>query len=269
MRFLNRRFLKPALAFAILAGCALGQPQIFDGGVINGASFIKGQVVAPGSVVSIFGTSLAASLSPGDTIPLSNTIAGTSVTFNGVPAGLYFVSDGQVNAQLPWDVLPPGVASGTVNAVVTTASGSSAPMAVQVAAVAPGVFSIPNGAGFAVAINSDGSLAAPPGAIPGITTHPAKVGDALVLYANGLGAVNTPIANGAASLDALRSTLAVPTVLVGGQQAQVLFSGLTPQFPGINQINFLVPQVAPGNSIPVQLEMGGITSTDQVVIAVQ
>lgn len=257
-----------ACAAAALTGGCLAQPVVFDGGVLNGASFVKGQAVTPGSLVSIFGSSLAATLTPGDSIPLSATIDGTSVTFNGVSAGLYFVSAGQVNAQLPWDVLPPGVTSGTVNVVVMNQGVPSAPIAVQVAAVAPGIFSIPNGAGYAVAINADGSLAAPMGAIPGINTHPANVGDALILYANGLGAVDSTPADGAASLDQLRHTVATPTVLVGGQQAQVLFSGLTPQFPGVNQINFIVPQVPPGNSIPLQLQMGGITSTDQVTIAV-
>ena len=117
--------------------------------------------------------------------------------------------------------------------------------------------------------NADGSLAAPAGAIPGIATHPAKVGDTLIVYANGLGAVSPAVANGAASLDALRSTNATPVVLIGGRQAVLAFSGLTPQFPGINQINLVVPQVSAGASIPLQIQMGGITSTDQVVIAIQ
>jgi uncharacterized protein (TIGR03437 family) len=101
----------------------------------------------------------------------------------------------------------------------------------------------------------------------------------MIMYANGLGPVGVPNSSGgltlsppalgAASLDATRYTLTSPTLLIGGTQAQLLFSGLAPQFVGISQVNFVVPTVAPGNSIPIQLVAGGITSTDQVVIAIQ
>jgi uncharacterized protein (TIGR03437 family) len=61
----------------------------------------------------------------------------------------------------------------------------------------------------------------------------------------------------------------MPVVLIGGVQAQVAFSGLSPEFPGVNQINVVVPQgVTPGNAVPLQLQVGGITSTDQVTIAI-
>ncbi len=64
-----------------------------------------------------------------------------------------------------------------------------------------------------------------------------------------------------------RYAASTPTLLLG-VQANVFFTGLTPQFPGVNQINFFVPQVPTGNSIPLQLQAGGITSTDKVVMAV-
>jgi uncharacterized protein (TIGR03437 family) len=270
------RFIKLAFISLMLLGCVLAQPSVSSGGVLNGGSFIVGQAVSPGSVVSIFGNGLADATLVGDTIPLSASLGATTVFFNGEQAPLYFVSAGQINAQLPWDLLPSGVTSGTVNVTVKNGAATSVPTAVQLAALAPGIFSIPSGAGYAVAINNaDGSIAAPPGAIPGITTHPAKAGDVMILYANGLGPVGfdgktvsePPL--GAASLDATRYTTTTPTLLIGGTQAQLLFSGLTPQFVGISQINFIVPAVAPGSSIPIQLVEGGITSTDKVVIAIQ
>src|SRR5689334_3639442 len=100
------RFVKLAFIAVLMIGCALAQPSVFDGGVLNGASFAKGQVVAPGSLVSIFGTGLASAVLSGDTVPLASSIGGTSVTINGETAPLYFVSGGQVNAQLPWDLNP-------------------------------------------------------------------------------------------------------------------------------------------------------------------
>jgi uncharacterized protein (TIGR03437 family) len=268
------RFLKLACVSSILLGCALAQPSVSTGGVINNGSYAVGQAVAPGSVVSIFGSGLAAATLGFDTIPLSVTLGSTEVFFNNEPAPLYFISSGQINAQLPWD-LP---TSGTVNITVKVGSVTSAPVPVPMASVAPGIYSIPAGVGYAVAINnSDQSIAAPAGAIPGIVTHPAKAGDVMIMYASGLGAVglgvngnpSSPPATGAASLDATRYSLSVPTLLVGGTPAQILFSGLTPQFVGINQINFIVPSVPAGNSIPIQLVEGGITSTNQVVIAIQ
>jgi uncharacterized protein (TIGR03437 family) len=262
------RKVKLAIIFGAVCGSVFAQgPVVATGGVLDASSFVKGQGVAPGSLVSIFGSGLSSALALGDTVPLSTSLNGTSVSFNGVLAGLDFVSDGQINAQLPWDVLtinPPG----TVNVVVTTAKGSSAPVSVPIAQFSPGIFSIPPGAGYAIAINADGSIAAPAGAIAGFPTHPAKVGDALVVLANGLGPVNPSASDGAASTDATRFTTTTPVVLIGGQSAKVLFSGLTPQFPGVNQLNVVVPQVPIGNSVSIQVQEGGITSSAQVVIAV-
>jgi len=66
----------------------------------------------------------------------------------------------------------------------------------------------------------------------------------------------------------LRNTLIVPTVTVGGVQAQVLFSGLTPQFVGVNQLNIVVPNVTPGDNLPLQLQMSGITTPNNTTISV-
>jgi uncharacterized protein (TIGR03437 family) len=269
------RILKLVCASTILLGYALAQPQVVPNGVLNSASYIVGQAVAPGSAVSIFGSGLAANTLAADTIPLSAALGSTEVFFNGEQAPLYFVSGGQINAQLPWD-LP---TSGTVNVTVKNGSVTSAPVPVQMGAAAPGIYSVSYGTGYAIAVNNaDGSIAAPVGAVPGLLTHPANVGDVMILYANGAGAVGlsatqggppSPPANGANSLDVTRYNITYPTLLIGGTPAQILFSGLSPQFVGLNQINFIVPAVPAGNSIPIQLVGGGITSTNQVVIAIQ
>ncbi len=280
------RILKLACVSLILVGCAFAQPTVFSGGVINNASYAKGQAVAPGSVVSIFGSGLAAATLSFDTVPLSATLGSTTALFNGEPAPLYFIGAdvegtapdlyGQINAQLPWD-LP---TTGTVNITVKNGSVTSVPVPVPMAAVAPGIYSIPAGVGYAVAFNyMDAAIAAPVNANLGYPTHPAKAGDILTMYATGLGPVglsptgtggaSSPPVTGAASLDATRYTLTAPTLTIGGVPAQIIFSGLTPQYVGINQINFIMPAVPPGNAIPIQLSEGGITSTDQVVIAVQ
>jgi uncharacterized protein (TIGR03437 family) len=57
-------------------------------------------------------------------------------------------------------------------------------------------------------------------------------------------------------------------VLIGGQPASVSFSGLSPQFVGVNQLNVVVPNVTPGNSVPIQIQAGGITTSSQITIAI-
>jgi len=77
-------------------------PSVPAGGVINAASGASVTApVAPGSLVSIFGSNLASGLAQADSIPLSTSLNSVSVTFNGIPAPLLFVSGGQINAQLP------------------------------------------------------------------------------------------------------------------------------------------------------------------------
>ena len=108
-----------------------------------------------------------------------------------------------------------------------------------------------------------------------MTTHPVKIGDAIIIYATGLGQVDFPPADGAIpppkvqSANGFVNTLNTPTVLVGGMQAQVLFSGLQPQFIGVNQVNIVIPPTAPTrNAVPLQIQMGGVLSPANVTIAV-
>ncbi len=250
------------------AGLAYAQPTIANGGIVNGASFQGGQPVTPGSLISIFGTQLSSGTAAADSIPLSSLLGGVTVTFQSdsktETAPLTFVQPSQINLQIPWDIVPSGT-SATVNVTVSHDGQTSAAAPVQVGPFSPGIFS---SNGRAIAVNLDGTLAWPTGIIPGLTTHPAKPGDAIIIYATGLGAVDSTLANGAASLDKLRNTLTKPIVMVGGVSASILFSGLTPQFVGVNQLNVVIPSAAPGDSVPLQLMLGGITTSSQVTIAV-
>ncbi len=238
--------------------------------VLNAASFAAGQPAVAGSLSSVFGAGLATSTVSASQIPLPTSLGGVSVTFNGVLAPLLYVSPAQINLQVPWNVLPAGTLSGTAQMVVTNAGGSSRPFSVAIGASAPGIFSLQSGTGNAIAINPDGSLAGPEGSIGGFPLKPASGGGVLVIYATGLGAVDSAIGNGQNSSDKLRRTTATPNVLIGSRPAQVLFSGLTPQFTGVYQINVLIPESAdPGSTIPLQIQMGGTTSTDLVTIAIR
>jgi uncharacterized protein (TIGR03437 family) len=242
---------------------------VADGGVLNAASLVKGQPVSLGAFVAIFGSGFGnggvASSSPWPT-----SLGGTTVLMNGVPAPLYAVTDGQINAQVPFEVLPSGQTSGSVIIIVQRGGQSSAVKSFQVASFSPGIFSIAgNGLGLANAISPDGALAAPSGAVPPYVSHPAAPGGTVIVLATGLGATDNPIQSGKASNDTLRRTTTLPSVLVGGIPAQVAFSGLSPQFPAVNQINIVLPVGVPaGSSVPLQVSLGGITTTAQLNIAI-
>jgi len=234
--------------------------------VVNAAGLGHSTTIAPGSLISIFGTGLASTLAIASSVPLSTSLADVdSVTINGTPAHLLFVSDRQINAQAPWQLGP-----GAVNVVVTRAGVSSQPVSAQVNPFSPALYGFNMGTAQAIAVNIDGSIAAPAGAIQGVTSHPAAAGDTLVFYASGLGAVDQPPADGAASLDELRSTTTMPTVLLGNVPSQVAFSGLSPQFVGVYQLNVVVPTgPSPGDAVPAQIQIGGVNSADSLTIALQ
>jgi uncharacterized protein (TIGR03437 family) len=255
-----------AVALAVAVAAYSQAPTV--GGVTDAAGFKT--AVAPGALVSVFGSTLAAGLAAADTIPLSTTLgSNVSVTFNGIAAPLLFVSTGQVNAQLPWNVLASGTA-GTASVVVSNNGAVSSAFSVPVSQFSPGIFNVNN---IAIAINSDGTVAAAAGAIPGITTHPAKIGDpgGLVILCTGLGAVNPPVVTGHAAGDdgQLHQATTLPVVMIGNVPAQVVFAGLSPQFVGVNQINVAVPAGTPtGSAVPLQIVVGGVTTSATVTIAV-
>jgi uncharacterized protein (TIGR03437 family) len=266
--------LVSASCLGLMAVClSFGQTAVTPGGVVNAASFAAGQPVAPGSIVAIFGTQLASQLALADSVPLATSLAGVSVTFNNVMAPLQFVSTGQINAQVPLEVNP----SGTANVVVDNNGNLSAVMPVPVAQLAPGVFAFTGSdkVSHAIAVNvADPSsqryatISAPSGSIQGLTTFPAQVGDTLFLYATGLGPVTPAVPTGAAATGAT-NTNTPPIVLVGGVQAKVTFAGLAPLYPGVYQVNFIIPSVPSGSAVPLQIQMGGITSPNTTNIAIQ
>src|ERR1700757_151694 len=88
----------------LLAASAPAQ-TIQTNGVVNAAGSGHNATVAPGSLISIFGSGLAGALSTANSIPISTKLGDVdSVTINGTAAPLVFVSDGQINAQVPWGV---------------------------------------------------------------------------------------------------------------------------------------------------------------------
>lgn len=219
-----------------------------------------------GSLVAIFGSELASTIAQADSIPLSTAIANVSVSINNIAAPLQFVSPTQINAQMPWNALPAGATAGTANVVVTRNGVASAAKPFPIGPFSPGIYALNNKA---IAINPDGTLAQPDGALPGFQSRPAKPGDFMIILGSGLGAVDATLADGANSRDKTRSVTTPPVVLVNGMSAQLLFAGLSPDFVGVYQVNAFVPEAAgSGDALPLQLSVGGVTSPDSVTMAI-
>ena len=114
-----------------LAASAQTDASVIEG-VVNAASYSS--PVAVGSIVSIFGSNLATvtQSASSDESPLPFSLGGTSVSCNGIPAPLFFVSPRQINAQVPWSIKAGTATLSAAETVVATSAGSGAPFPVSV-----------------------------------------------------------------------------------------------------------------------------------------
>ena len=216
---------------------------------------------APGAILSIYGTNLAPYTSDlsgfNQATVLTTSMNGLTATIGGAKAPIYFISPGQINVQVPFEV-----GAGTQPIVVTSAGGSSTATNVTVAAVAPSIFIVDqtNSLG-AVVKNSDFSLVT--------AGNSVKAGDVIVIFSTGLGQT-TPAAQ--------TGTLLVPpssgfnntgtvTVTIGGQSAPVVYSIGSPGFAGLYQTAVTVPSGVTG-TVKVILNAGSVAS-NSVNLAVQ
>jgi uncharacterized protein (TIGR03437 family) len=249
---------------AALLRLANATPSLMPEGVVNGATFQSGPV-APGEIVSLFGSAIGpptpAPLTLTNPRLVANSIESVHVYFDGTPAPLLYASVGQVNAVVPYSVA--GKSSTVLQ--LEYLGVLSNPVTLQVAATAPGVFSIDgSGQGPGAILNtSDGSVNSP--------AKPAARGDWVSIFATGAG-VTTP-----ASVDGFVASapLPIPTsqvaVTMGGLPCLLNFEGAAPGLvSGVLQINAQVPAGLPaGPSVPVQVGIGSASSSATVTVAVQ
>jgi len=242
-------------------------PVISQNGVVNAASF-AGPVTA-GSWVSIQGSNLAGTTrlwSQADFVggALPTQLDGVKVSINGKAAFVEYVSPTLVNVQAPDDT-----AAGPVSVQLTNSAGTSAAVMAMLQPFSPALF-LWNGK-YAAATRPDYSLVAPPGLFADTVSIPAKPGEVIVLWANGLGStspipvpagVNTPS-------DRLYTTLNPVTVLIGNLPAKVLAAALTPGNAGLFQIAVTVPENSPAGELPVVVGVGGVQSPGISYLAVQ
>ena len=251
-----------------------GPNVISVGGIVNAATYVS-ESFAPGDIVSIFGTQLAAAgtsaTNPG-LPPLANKLGNVQVLVNGAPVPLYYVSSKQINFQVPYSLT-----AGQVATVQVTSGGTAGNRrSMTIASNTPRLLVFPGNYGI-IANATDGSLALPPSlVIPSYVSHPAKPGDVLVFYAIGFGqtspaAVEGNAASGTTLQNAPKTTVTFGALFSVGIPVTVTasFAGLTPSAVGLYQINVTVPPDVPfSNSLPVTVTVGnGISNTVNVAIS--
>jgi uncharacterized protein (TIGR03437 family) len=211
-------------------------PVIRENGVGNGANFTP--PIIPGSLATIFGTNLSPVTMTWDNAivngQLPTTLGGVSVTVDGKPAYISYVSRTQIN------IVVPAIAFGPVPVRVTTPVGSSGNAFVLSVETMPSFLKWPGDQ--IVATRPDFSLAARAGTFQGLTTIAAKPGDVIILYGIGFGPT-TPVAPIGSQLpsDRLYSLAGSITVNLTGTPVNVIGAALAPGFAGLYQIAIQLP----------------------------
>lgn len=200
--------------------------------VTNSAGF-NADAVAPGSAVTLWGNGLSGGTTAAAAIPLPLKLADTTVTFDGIPAPLYFASPGQVNAQLPFEIAP-----GMVTAEIRSSAGTTV-IRFRVANAAPGVFAVFDANTFGGDI---------------------RAGSYIAIYCTGLGAVMPSVTTGSAAAAGAPATLVIPEVRVDGVPVPVAASVLAPSFVGLYQVNALLPPSLAAGAHKLELAAAGAVS---------
>jgi uncharacterized protein (TIGR03437 family) len=233
----------------------VGVPFVAAGGIVNGASFAKNQAVAPGSIVSVFGVAMADKTPGGATsLPLPTTLGGATLMIGGINAPLYYTSDGQINAQIPYELQANTRMGALIQLSLPGIAALSLPEPVSLDSARPGVFLV-NAQGQGVVIDTQGRV------VNG--NAPAAAGDVVVIYATGLGATVPAAQTGRpAPTSPLAQVTPLPTVTIGGIAGGVQFAGLTPGLVGLYQLNVQVPSgVTAGAAVPLVITQNGVPSS--------
>ena len=230
--------------------------------VVNAGSYQPG--IASGTWISIFGTNLSQSTylwQASDIVngALPTLLEGVSVTVNGLPAYVDYVSPTQINALAPDDGT-----LGPVPVQVTSAGAASNVLAVQRSSFAPAFLTF-NGT-YVAALHADYSLIGAANLLSGAVTTPANPGEIILLYGVGFGPANPPQPSG--QLVTTAAPLANDVqIAIGGQTASVAFAGLVES--GLYQFNVTVPSGLPSGDAAVAATIGGVSTQTGVLLTVQ
>ncbi len=230
-------------------------------GIVNAATGLTG-ALSPNAIASLYGTNLAwttQAVTTGNLVggALPTALAGVTVYVDNIVSGLFFVSPGQINFLIPYEV------EATSVTVFVERQGITGPVVtIPLAPVSPGFFQW-NG-NFAVAQHADGSLISP--------AAPAQGGEIVVLYAAGLGHTIPDVPPGYIVSTATWILAAAQLqILIDGEQCaagSILYAGLTPGFAGLYQINLRLPADLPPDAT-IQISIGAESSPATIQLYTQ
>jgi len=238
-------------------------------GVTNGASFSPG--VVSGSWTTIFGSNLATTTRDWDGVIVNGnfpiSLSGVSVTIDGKPAFMNFISPSQINVQAP-DL---GGKTGPVQVVVKNADGESTPAIVNAAKELPGLFLFTQAPiKYPAAVRFDGpglpgTFVGPSALFPGVTTVPAKPGDLILFFGTGFGPTKTAVPPGSVFSGAAELVDNV-IMRIGGISVTPAFAGLSSS--GLYQFNVTIPNL-PNGEHNVEMQINSTSIQTGVVLTVQ
>ncbi len=182
--------------------------------------------------------------------PLPTTLDGVSVTINGLPASIFFVSPGQLNI-----IAPAGLTPGPANIVVWNNNSPSVTFKGTTIGTASPSFFISAGGGnfYPYAVHLDASRIGDPAVQSGTTrAHP---GETILLFANGLQASDGNSVAAATVIDSSQYTLSA-----GSNKLTVLGAALV--YAGEFQINVQIPASTPPGNYQLSLSVPGGSTAD-------
>ena len=237
-------------------------PSVYHGGVVNAAGFVPApdNFVAPLSIISIFGEDLALRTAQVGALNgqgrLPDRLGGVQVTIGGLTIPLFFVSPGQINAQVP-RALAPRERPWTMRIVREGLVGPDAEVSVR--AVAPGLFP--------VVVHRDFTVV---GREPLLPSTPARPGDLVILFGTGFGPT-VPTAD-TGELPPGPATIVMPSsVWIEDRMIspdRVLYIGQTPGLAGLQQVNVLLPEDLAAGDPQIFVEVAGRRTQSGVRVAV-
>jgi uncharacterized protein (TIGR03437 family) len=231
-------------------------PYIAPAGISNSVGQTPSAAVAPGSIISIFGQSLAPSVGVGPVNPLSQSIAGVTVTVKDLILPLLFVSPQQINAQLP-----SSLTTGNYTLEVQPTGQTEISGTFTVAHNAPGLFfQTIDKVNYAMALHADGS--------PVTTASPAAAGETISVLGTGFGLYKGTVLDGFFPPNPPPAVADSVTLSVDGVHPPST-STAAPGFTGVDLTKFQVPTgLAGGTSVPVLVSINGVDS-NTVMLPIQ
>jgi len=230
--------------------------------VVSAASLQPG--FSSGGWMTIFGDSLApitddwrSSVISGD-LPMS--LDGLSVTVDGQPAYLAYISPMQINA------VAPEVNAGPVSVIVNGPNGAS----MQAMAVAyPAQPAFFQWGEYAVATHQDYSYAVKNGTFTQ-NTVPAAPGDVIILWGTGFGPTTPAAPSGVVVPSGMLFQTASPvTVTLGNTPVTVFGAALAPGFAALYQVAIRIPESLADGDYSVVAAVSGAQSPSNVFLTVR